>query len=110
RNAGFSTADAAALYSPVIADPVYGHQAVSVEAQLRAPASLLSWMRRIIAVRRTTRVFGRGTLRFLEPATTRVLAYLREWSGETILVVANLAGSAEPAARDLRACRGAGPS
>jgi maltose alpha-D-glucosyltransferase / alpha-amylase len=110
RNAGFSTADATILYGPVITDPVYGHQAVSVEAQLRAPASLLSWMRRIIAVRKTTRVFGRGTLRFLEPANTRVLAYLREWSGETILVVANLAGSAEPVELDLRAYRGAVPA
>ena len=110
RNAGFSTADPAALYSPVITDPVCGHQTVSVEAQLRDPASLLSWMRRIIAVRKTTRVFGRGTLRFLEPANTRVLAYLREWSGETILVVANLAGSAEPVELNLRTYRGAVPA
>ena len=109
RNAGFSTAEPAMLHSPVIADPVYGYQAVSVEAQLRAPASLLSWMRRIIAVRRTTRVFGRGTLRFLEPANTRVLAYLREWAGEAILVVANLAGSVEPVELNLRAYRGAVP-
>jgi maltose alpha-D-glucosyltransferase/alpha-amylase len=110
RNAGFSLADPATLYSPVIADPLYGHQAVSVEAQLGTPASLLSWMRRIIAVRRTTRVFGRGSLRFLEPANTRVLAYLREWSGETILVVANLAASAEPVELNLRAYRDAVPS
>jgi maltose alpha-D-glucosyltransferase/alpha-amylase len=103
RNAGFSTVDPAKLYAPVIADPVYGHQIVNVESQTAASASLLSWMRRIIKVRRTTRVFGRGTLRFLEPANTRVLAYLREWSGETILVVANLAGSAEPVELDLRA-------
>jgi maltose alpha-D-glucosyltransferase/alpha-amylase len=109
RNAGFSTADAALLYSPVITDPMSGYQAVNVEAQREAPASLLSWMRRIIAVRKTTRVFGRGTLRFLEPANTRVLAYLREWSGEAILVVANLAGSAEPVALDLHAYRGAVP-
>src|SRR5262249_42360999 len=110
RNAGFSTVDAGTLYSPVIADPVYGHQAVSVEAQLRSPSSLLSWMRRIIALRGPPRVFGRGTLRSLGPANTRVLAFLREWSGETILVVANLAGSAEPVALDLRAYRGAVPS
>ena len=107
RNAGFSTADPATLYGPVVADPVYGYQAVNVEAQARAPASLLSWMRRIIAVRRTTRVFGRGTLRFLEPANTRVLAYLRESPGERVLVVANLAPSAEPVELDLRDWRGA---
>ena len=107
RNAGFSGADPAQLYGPVITDPVYGYQSVNVEAQAKSPASLLSWMRRIIAVRKSTRVFGRGTLRFLEPANTRVVAYLREWAGETILVVANLAGSAEPVELDLRAYRGA---
>jgi maltose alpha-D-glucosyltransferase / alpha-amylase len=110
RNAGFSTADPAQLYGPVITDPVYGYQGVNVEAQAKAPASLLSWMRRIIAVRKSTRVFGRGTLRFLEPANTRVVAYLREWAGETILVVANLSGSAEPVELDLRAYRGSSPT
>ena len=109
RNAGFSMVEPPQLYGPVITDPVYGYQAINVEAQLRTPASLLSWMRRIIAVRKTTRVFGRGTLRFLEPGNTRVLAYLREWSGETILVVANLAGSAEPVELNLRGYRGAVP-
>jgi len=109
RNAGFSPADPGRLYSPVITDPVYGYQAVNVEAQLKSPSSLLSWMRRIVAVRKTTRVFGRGTLRFLDPANTRLLAYLREWSGETILAVANLAGSAEPVELDLRGYQGATP-
>jgi len=108
RNAGFSPADPARLYGPVIADPDYGYQSLNVEAQLKGPGSLLSWMRRIIAVRKTTRVFGRGTLRFLEPANTRVVAYLREWEGETILVVANLAGSAEPVELNLAAYRDAG--
>ena len=109
RNAGFSQADAGQLYSPVIADPVYGYQAVNVEAQLRTPSSLLHWMRRLIAVRKTSRVFGRGSLRFLAPANTRVLAHLREYRGETILAVHNLANSAEPVELDLREFRGATP-
>ena len=100
-------ADASRLYSPVITDPIYGHQVVNVERLLQTPSSLLSWMRRIIAVRKQTRVFGRGTLRFLEPSNTRVLAYLREWEGETVLAVANLASSAEPVELDLAAYRGA---
>jgi len=107
RNAGFSVADPARLYSPVIADPVYGYQVVNVERQAHARSSLLVWMRRIIAVRKQTRVFGRGTLRFLEPSNTRVLAYVREWEGETVVIVANLAGSAEPVELDLSAYRGA---
>jgi len=109
RNAGFSRVDADQLYSPVIADPVYGYQVVNVEAQLRTPSSPLSWMRRLIATRKQSRVFGRGSLRFLSPANTRVLAHLREYGGETILIVHNLAGSAEAVELDLREFRGAVP-
>jgi maltose alpha-D-glucosyltransferase/alpha-amylase len=90
RNAGFSSADAAALYSPVIMDPVYGYQAVNVEAQERIPGSLLHFTRRIINMRRRYPVFGRGTLEFLHPENRHVLAYLREHEGVTVLCVANL--------------------
>ncbi|MFB3816454.1 MAG: maltose alpha-D-glucosyltransferase [Candidatus Methylomirabilales bacterium] len=109
RNAGFSRAEALQLYSPVVADPVYGYQAVNVEAQLSTPASLLHWMRRLIAARRQTKVFGRGSLRFLRPANTRVLAFLREDGEEAILTVHNLADSAEPVSLDLAEYRGATP-
>jgi maltose alpha-D-glucosyltransferase/alpha-amylase len=109
RNAGFSRTDPSQLYSPVIADPVYGYQAVNVEAQLRTSSSLLQWMRRAIAARKSSRVFGRGTLTFLSPANTRVLAHVREYQGEAILAVHNLAASAEPVELDLRAFRGAVP-
>src|SRR2546422_2880724 len=67
RNAGFSTAEEGKLYLPVIADPVYGYQAVNVAAQARQPASLLNTMKRLIAARRTSPVFGRGTIEFLRP-------------------------------------------
>ncbi len=109
RNAGFSRADPAQLSSPVIADPIYGYQAVNVEAQLRTPSSLLHWMRRMITIRKSSRVFGRGALRFLTPANTRVLAYLREYQGESVLLVHNLANSAEPVELDLGEFRGATP-
>jgi maltose alpha-D-glucosyltransferase / alpha-amylase len=65
RNAGFSRADPARLYAPVIMDPVYGYQAVNVEAQERGPHPLLNWMKHIIALRRRHRVFSRGSLEFL---------------------------------------------
>jgi len=78
RNAGFSRSEPNELYSPVIADPIYGYQAVNVEAQLRTPSSLLHVMRRLIAVRKSSRVFGRGTLKFLAPANTRVLTHVRD--------------------------------
>jgi maltose alpha-D-glucosyltransferase/alpha-amylase len=108
-NAGFSPADPNRLYSPVIADPVYGYQTVNVEAQLRAPSSLLHAMKRLIAARKSSRVFGRGTLEFLAPSNTRVLAHVREYRDEAILAVHNLAGSSQPVELDLRAFRGATP-
>jgi len=109
RNAGFSRCDPGQLYSPIITDPVYGYQAVNVEAQLGTPSSLLHWIRRLIAVRKRSRVFGRGSLRFLAPANTHVLAHLREYRGETMLFVHNLAGSAEPVELDLSEYRGSVP-
>ena len=91
RNAGFSRADPQRLYLPPIMDPVYGYQAVNVEAQARETSSLLNWMRRMLAARKTSRAFGRGKLVFLEPGNRKVLAYLRELGDEAILCVANLA-------------------
>ena len=109
RNAGFSRADTARLYSPPIVDPVYGYQAVNVEAQERLPGSLLNWMKRLIGVRKSRRVFGRGTIEFLRPANRAVLAYLRALDGETILCVANLSRFAQYVELDLRAYEGATP-
>jgi len=102
RNAGFSTADAAALYSPVIVDPVYGYQAVNVEAQERIPGSLLHWMRRVISVRRQHPVFGRGSIEFLHPDNRHVLAYIREYRGVTVLCVLNLSRFSQYVELDMR--------
>jgi maltose alpha-D-glucosyltransferase/alpha-amylase len=106
RNGGFSRADPASLYLPPIMDPVYGFEAVNVEAQTRSPGSLLNWTKRLIAARRTRRAFGRGTLRFLYPSNRKVIAYLREYDGEVILVVANLARTAQAVELDLSEFRG----
>jgi maltose alpha-D-glucosyltransferase/alpha-amylase len=109
RNAGFSRVEPERLYSPVIADALYGYQAVNVETQARSPSSLLLWTRRLIAARKRSKVFGRGSLRFLAPANTRVLAHVREYRGEAVLLVHNLAPSAEAVELDLAAFRGAVP-
>ncbi len=101
RNAGFSRADWAKLYSPVIMDPVYGYTAVNVEAQSRTPTSLLNWMKRMIAVRRRYKAFGRGSIRFLHPENQKVLAYLREYDNETLLCVVNLSRFVQYAELDL---------
>src|SRR5947199_8779568 len=103
RNGGFSRADPARLFAPPIQDPVYGYQAINVEAQERYPFSLLNWMKRIVALRRQHAVFGRGSLEFVGCANRKILAYLRRDDRETILVVANLSRDLQPAALDLAA-------
>ncbi|HET7597819.1 MAG TPA: putative maltokinase, partial [Burkholderiales bacterium] len=109
RNAGFSRADPQRLYLPPIMDAVYGYEAVNVESQLRDPYSLLNWMKRILAVRGESKVFGRGKLTFLRPGNRKVLAYLRELGDEAILCVANLGRSAQPVELDLGRFRGRAP-
>ena len=109
RNAGFSHADPQRLYLPPIMDPVYGYEAVNVEAQARDPSSLLNWMKRMLAVRKGSRAFGRGRLTFLSPGNRKILAYLREYGEETVLCVANLGRSAQPVELDLTRFRGRVP-
>jgi maltose alpha-D-glucosyltransferase/alpha-amylase len=109
RNAGFSRADPQRLYLPPIMDPIYGYEAVNVEAQTRDPGSLLNWMKRMLAVRKTSRAFGRGKLTFLRPGNRKILAYLRELGDEAILCVANLGRSAQPAELDLARFKGRVP-
>ncbi len=106
RNAGFSRADPQRLYLPPIMDPVYGYQAVNVEAQSREPSSLLNWMRRLIAVRKAHKAFGRGGFTMLHPGNRKIVAYLRQHEGEVILCAANLARSAQPVELDLGRYRG----
>jgi maltose alpha-D-glucosyltransferase / alpha-amylase len=109
RNAGFSRANPARLYSPVIMDPVWGYQAINVEAQLSDSSSLMNWMRNMIALRKLFQVFGRGTLRFLNPANRKILAYIREYDGEQVLCVANLSRVWQPVQLDLAEMEGMVP-
>jgi len=103
RNAGFSRADPQRLYLPPIMDPIYGYQSTNVEAQIRDPSSLLSWTKRMLAVRKTSQAFGRGLRRFLKPGNRKILAYLREYGDDSILCVANLSRSAQPVELNLGA-------
>jgi maltose alpha-D-glucosyltransferase/alpha-amylase len=106
RNAGFSKAVPARLYAPVIMDPIWGYEAINVEAQLTDQSSLLHWSRNMIALRKLFKVFGRGTQEFLSPSNRKILAYIREYTGEDgskeiVLCVANLSRFAQPASLDL---------
>jgi maltose alpha-D-glucosyltransferase / alpha-amylase len=109
RNGGFSRADPAALFAPPIMDPLYGYQAINVEAQERAPYSLLQWMKRTLGLRRQHSTFGRGTLRVLQPANRKILAFVREHAGERILIVANLARTVQPVELELADFKGLTP-
>ena len=128
RNAGFSRAVPASLFAPVIIDPIWGYQAINVEAQLSDQSSLLHWMRNMIALRKLFRVFGRGTQEFLAPENRKVLAYLRHYdpdslsnsdtapasvanshSTENVLCVANLSRFAQPVSLDLSSFAGMVP-
>ena len=106
RNAGFSRADWARLYSSVIMDPVYGYQGVNVEALSRTPTSLLNWMKRLIAVRKRYHAFGRGSLEFLHPDNLRVMPYIRRHGDEIILCVVNLSRFVQACELDLSAYDG----
>jgi len=105
-NAGFSTAPPERLYAPLIQDPVYGYPAVNVLRQRASEHSLLNWMQLIITVRRSTAVFGRGSIEFLYPANHRILAYVRRLGNETVLVVNNLSSTAQAVELDLRRYKG----
>ncbi len=114
RNAGFSTAVPAKLYFPVIMDPIWGYQAINVEAQQTDQSSLLHWTRNMIALRKLFQVFGRGTQEFLHPENRKVLAYIRnldrdDGTSETVLCVANLSRFAQPVSLDLSRFAGMSP-
>jgi maltose alpha-D-glucosyltransferase/alpha-amylase len=105
-NGGFSAADPESLYAPLLLNPVYGFQAINVQSQKRFDHSLLSWMKRLVQVRKSSPVMGRGTIEFLYPANHRVLAYLRKLGNETVLVVNNLSSKAQAVELDLKAYKG----
>jgi maltose alpha-D-glucosyltransferase / alpha-amylase len=105
-NAGFSFADPERLYSPLISNSVYGYQAVNVDSQKRSNHSLLSWMKALIRVRNSSRVFSRGTMEFLRPSNHRVLPYIRELGSEKVLVVNNLSSSAQAVELDVQRYKG----
>jgi maltose alpha-D-glucosyltransferase/alpha-amylase len=109
RNAGFSRANPQRLYLPVIIDPEYHYEAINVEAQQNNSSSLLWWHKRLIALRKQYKVFGRGAIEFLQPDNRKVLAFTRQHEGETALVVANMSRFCQYAELDLSAFEGCQP-
>ena len=106
RNAGFSRADPQGLYLQPIMDAMYGYEALNVEAQARDQSSLLNWTKRMLAVRKTSRAFGRGRRRFLKPGNRKILAYLSDHEDDVILSVFNLSRAAQPVELDLSQFKG----
>jgi maltose alpha-D-glucosyltransferase/alpha-amylase len=109
RNGGFSRADFAQLYAPPLMDPVYGYQAVNVEAQLRTPTSLLRWLKRFISLRQEHPVFGLGSYTPLPTSNPRVFAHVRQYGDDVALCVHNLARSAQAVELDLSPWQGRWP-
>ncbi len=109
RNAGFSRADPQRLYLPPIMDPLYGYEAINVEAQCRSVSSLLNWMRRLIVTRKSHKAFGSGSIQFLHPGNRKILAFLRVYQDECIFCIANLANNAQPVELDLAVYKGRVP-
>jgi len=109
RNAGFSRANRQRLYLPVVTDPEYHYESVNVEAQAQNPHSLLSWMKRLIALRKRHRAFGRGTLELLRPENRKVLAFVRRYESEQILCIANLSRFLQVVELDLSQWKGMVP-
>jgi maltose alpha-D-glucosyltransferase/alpha-amylase len=101
KNAGFSRASPQALYFPIILDPEYHYEAVNVETQMRNPNSLFWWMKQTLTLRKRYKAFGRGTLHFLHPENRKVLAFVRSYENESILVIANLSRFPQPVLLDL---------
>jgi len=109
RNAGFSRANPQRLVLPVIIDPEYHYESLNVEAQQGNPNSLLWWMKRLIALRKRFQAFGRGSIEFLSPENPKVLAFIRRFEEETVLVVANLSRFSQCVELDLRTFKGHAP-
>jgi maltose alpha-D-glucosyltransferase/alpha-amylase len=101
RNAGFSLANPQQLYLPVNIDPAYHYETINVEAQQTNRHSLLSWTKRLVALRKQYKAFGRGTLDFLQTSNHKVLAFVRRYQDESILIVANLSRFAQPTSLSL---------
>lgn len=106
RNSGFSRADPSRLYQPLILDPIYNFQAINVESQTRSKSSLLNWLRRLIRVRKKYTVFGWGSLEFLPCDNHHIVAFVRKYEAQTVLVVSNLSRFAQPVELHLQAYQG----
>ncbi len=109
RNAGFSKANPQKLFLPAVIDPEAHFEAVNVESQQGNPSTFLWWMKRLIALRKRHKAFGRGTMQFVDASNRKVLAFTRSYDGDTVLVVANLSRYVQPVELNLTAHTGATP-
>jgi maltose alpha-D-glucosyltransferase/alpha-amylase len=109
RNAGFSRANPQRLILPIIIDPEYHYESIHVEAQQNNPSSLLWWTKRTLGLRKRFKAFGRGSIEFLSPDNPKILAFIRQYEAETILVVANLSRFVQYAELDLSKWKGMQP-
>ena len=101
ENAGFSEANPHSLYLPVIRDTEYSYRWVNVRRQQQNPNSLLNWTKKLLAKRKSFKVFGRGKIHWLKPDNGRVLAFVREFEDERVVVIVNLSRHPQALTLDL---------
>jgi maltose alpha-D-glucosyltransferase / alpha-amylase len=106
-NAGFSEARKDQLFLPVNEEAEYHYLTINVAAQQNNPDSLLSWMKKLIALRQRHRSFSLGALQFLSPENKKILAFMVQYEDEKILVLANFSSLSQTVKLDLSAWRGA---
>jgi maltose alpha-D-glucosyltransferase/alpha-amylase len=100
-NAGFSTAPTERLYAPIINEGEFSYQKLNVTMQEDDPESFLNWLRRQIRLRKQYTAFGRGNLQILSTNNKSVLAYLRQYQEQNLLVINNLSSQTKQIHLDL---------
>lgn len=109
RNAGFSTANPQKLYLPVIIDPTYHYESVNVENSETNQSSILWWTKRVVAMRKSLKAFGKGSIEFLPSDNPKILTFIRSYQDENILVVINLSRFSQAVELDLSKFAGYAP-
>lgn len=91
-NAGFSPANPEDIYSPVISSEEYASVQINVSQQIKDPVSLYNLIKRMIAIRKQHKVFGRGEFKWagLTEDNLAIAAYWRRLQDDQVLAVHNL--------------------
>ena len=88
ENGGFSKARPSRLRRPVV-EGRFGPMGVNVATQRRDPASLLSWMERLIEAAARDPELGWGSWKVLRTNVPEVFAHRCDWEGRAVVAAHN---------------------